>query len=87
MIKIYVSNENCAVEEDNNYVDLWEKELTGNLGRKITSFTFRSCSILVSLFLINYVTLNKLPIFSEFYFLLLTINYVNTHTNRNIKHI
>lgn len=73
MIEIYVVSKNCAVEETNNFLDLWESELIDYFWRKSTSFGIKA--ILISSFFINYVTLNKLFIFSEFCFLLFSINY------------
>ena len=49
-----------------------EKWYFDDLWRKTTSFGIRSHSILMS-FLINCMTLNKLLVFSGFYFVLLTI--------------
>ena len=64
MTKVYILNEECAIEEANNYADLGENWFIDKLWRKSTRFGIRSHTILISSFLINCVTLNKLLIFS-----------------------
>lgn len=84
MTEIYTHREDCTVENVNNYIDLWKKWFPDSLWRKSISFGIKSHSILILLFLINCVTLNKLLFLSITYYYWLLIMW-HILTNKSVK--